>query len=177
MSKYVKGLVKDELVKRFEGVNDFVVVSLTGIDGNDNNEMRGDLKGKGIGLSVVKNSLMRSALEGLGATAAVSLFLAGPCAVAYGGDSVVDVAKELSEWAKKATTLDMRGAYVDGVVMDGDGAKALAKMPNRVELQGQVVTLVKSPGASLAGAIAGPGGAIAGCIKSLIEKLEESEAA
>jgi len=177
MSKYVKGLVKDALVKKFDGVNDFVVVSLTGIDGNDNNEMRGDLKGKGIGLSVVKNSLMRGALEKLGATAAVSLFLAGPCAVAYGGDSVVDVAKELAGWAKKAKTLDMRGAYVDGVAMDGDGAKALAKMPNRVELQGQIVMLATSPGARLAGAITGPGGAIAGCIKSLVEKLEGSEAA
>jgi large subunit ribosomal protein L10 len=177
MSKYVKGLIKNELVQKFEGVNDFVVVSLTGIDGNDNNEMRGDLKGKGIGLTMVKNSLMRVALERLGATAAVGLFLAGPCSVAYGGDSVVDVAKELSNWAKKATSLDMRGAYVDGVIIDGEGAKALAKMPNRVELQGQIVMLANSPGASLAGAIAGPGGAIAGCIKSLVEKLEESEAA
>ena len=177
MSKYVKGLVQNELEKKFREVNDFLVVSLKGIDGNENNEMRCELKAKGIKLSVVKNSTMRSALKTLGATAALDLFLAGPCAVAYGGDSVVDVAKELSAWGNKIDALALRGAYVDGTVMSDEGAKALAKMPNRVELQGQIVTFVKSPGANLAGAIGAPGGIIARCIKSLIEKLEEAQAA
>jgi hypothetical protein len=43
-----------------------------------------------------------------------------------------------------------------------------------VELQGEIVVLAASPGRNLAGAIAGPAGAIAGCIKSLVEKLEEA---
>ena len=138
--------------------------------------MRGVLKSKGIKLNVVKNSVMRQALEGLDKSAAVSLFLAGPCTVAYGGDSVVDVAKEVVEWAKsnRVEVISLNGAFVDGEVMDADGAKALSTMPSRTELQGRIVMLAQSPGANVAGAIVGGGGLIAGCIKSLIEKLEEA---
>ncbi|MHC4929673.1 MAG: 50S ribosomal protein L10, partial [Planctomycetota bacterium] len=67
-----------------------------------------------------------------------------------------------------------KGAYVDGTLMAGDGVKELSKMPTRVELQGQVVQLALTPGTNVAGALVGPGGVIAGCIESVIEKLEEA---
>ena len=98
MSTYVKGLLQKDIEQKFEGVTDFLVVDLKGIGGNENNEMRGVLKEKGIRVSVVKNAVMTRALEGLGLISASSLFEAGPSAVAFGGDSVVDVAKELAGW-------------------------------------------------------------------------------
>lgn len=174
MSKYVKELLEKELAGKFADVKDFLVVVTKGVDGNQNNEMRGVLKEKGIKLTVVKNAAMRKSLESTGLTAAISLFLAGPCTVAYGGDSIVDVAKEIAGWSKKIDVIGFKGAFVDGQTMDAEGAKALSEMPNRAELQGQIVILATSPGARLAGAIGGPGGVIAGCIKSLIEKLEEA---
>ena len=174
MSKYVKGLLQKELEKKFEDLDDFLVLETRGVNGNENNEMRGVLKEKGIKLSVVKNVLMRRTLDSLGMSAAMNLFLAGPCTVAYGGDSVVDVAKECVDWSKKVEAIKLKGAFVDGSVMDAEGAKGLSKLPSRAELQGTVVMLAKSPGANLSGAILGPGSVIAGCIKSLVEKLEEA---
>ncbi len=174
MSYVVKGFIQDEYSRRFEGMSEFAVIDTTGIGGVDNNVLRGELKAKGIRLTVVKNSLMRTALKSMDMESAGDLFAAGPCTVAYGGDSVVDVAKELVDLAKKFKEIELKGAYVDGTVVDGEGVTALSKMPSRVELQGQVVQLAQSPGANLAGAIAGPGSHIAGCIKSLIEKLEEA---
>ena len=152
------------------------MVDLKGIGGNENNEMRGVLKEKGIRVSVVKNAVMTRALEGLGLISASSLFEAGPSAVAFGGDSVVDVAKELAGWCEKIEAISMKGAFVDGEVLDVAGAEALAKMPSRSELQGAVVMLANSPGRTIAGCLVGPGGIIAGCIKGVVEKLE-SEAA
>lgn len=174
MSQYVKGLLQNELSVKFADVTDFVVLEAKGVGGNDNNEMRGILKEKGVKLSVVRNAMMRRALEGLEMNEAIVMFESGPCAVAYGGDSVVDVAKEMDEWSKKFEGVVFKGAFVDGVAIDADGAKALAKMPSRVELQATVVMLAKTPGANIAGAISGPAGHIAGCVKSIIEKLEEA---
>ena len=176
MSKYVKDLFRGELDRKFADVEDFVIVSTTGVNGNENNELRGVLKEKGIKLTTVKNSIMRRSLESLNRTAAMSLFLAGPCTVAYGGDSIVDVAKECSDWAKKIEVISLKGAFVDGSVMDEEGAEALAKMPSRSELLGAIVMLSNAPGANVAGAIASPGGIIAGCIESLVEKLEKEAA-
>jgi large subunit ribosomal protein L10 len=176
MSTYIKGLFQKELEKKFEAVEDFLVVDTKGVGGNDNNEMRGALKAKGIRLAVVKNAMMSRALESLGRPSAKSLFEAGPKAVAYGGDSIVDVAKELAEWGKKLKVISIEGAFVDGDVLDTDSAMALSKMPSRIELQGAVVMLANSPGRRIAGAALGPGGIISGCIKGLVEKLEKEAA-
>lgn len=176
MSKYLKGLLQSEFEGRFAEVSDFLVVNCKGITGNENNEMRGALKEKGVYLAVVKNSMMRRAMESLGRISAMSLFLSGPCAVAYGGDSVVDVAKEMTAWAKKVPAIEVKGAYVEGQALDAAGAEKLSKMPSRSELQGQVVQLALSPGARVASATMGPAGRIAGCIKSLVERLEKEAA-
>jgi large subunit ribosomal protein L10 len=177
MSKFVKGLVQSQLEKKIseDKAQDFVVVSTMGVGGVDNNVMRGGLKEKGIKLMVVKNTLFRKALKGRGMEAAADLF-EGPCAIAYGGDSMVDVAKEITEWAKKVTALQVKGAFLEGAILDAKGAEALAAMPNRSELQGQIVMLALSPGGRIAAAVTGPVGVIAGCIKALVEKKEKEAA-
>lgn len=177
MSKYVKQLVQTQLDKRITGggLGDFVVVCTKGVGGVDNNVMRGALKQKGMHMLVVKNSLFARALRDSDMDAATGLF-SGPCAVVYGGDSVVDVAKELQAWLKKVPAMKVKGAFMDGAVFDGEGAVALASMPTRVELQGKVVSCVLAPGGRIAGALKGPAGVIASCIKTIIEKAEKQAA-
>ena len=59
MSKKVKGMIRDHLKSRFDGLSECAVVSLRGVSGTENNEMRGLLKEKQISMTVVKNSLAK----------------------------------------------------------------------------------------------------------------------
>ena len=128
-----------------------------------------------ISLNVVKNSLARRAFDELG-RANIGELLTGPCAIAYGGDSIIDVAKVMMQWCEKLEPLRIKGCFMEGKVFDARAAKNLSKMPNRQELCGIIVRQTASPGGAVAGAVTGPGGMIAGCIKALIEKLQTQAA-
>ncbi len=173
MSQYVKGLLQAELEKRIadEGIQDFVVLTTKGVGGVDNNVMRGTLKEKGIRLLVLRNALARKAFANQEMAPAGALF-DGPCTIAYGGDSVVDVAKEMIDWAKKLKPVELKGAFLDGMVLDKGGAEELSQMPTRSELQGRVAACVLAPGGLVAGALLGPARIIAGCVKAISEKDE-----
>jgi large subunit ribosomal protein L10 len=173
MSKKIKGMMERELGSVFDGVSEMVLVSLRGVSGNENNQFRGELLGKQIHVKVVKNSLAARTFEQLGMPD-IKQLLTGPCAIVYGGDSVIDVAKELVEWDKKLDNFEIKGGYLEGQLLDAHGARDLAKMLTRTEQQGAVVALAMSPGGSVAGAVGAPAATIAGCVKALIEKLEEA---
>jgi large subunit ribosomal protein L10 len=177
MSKYIKSLLQKELQKKITDydVKDFLVISIKGLDGVNNNLMRRQLKEKGIGLSVVKNTLFREALRGQKMDSGADLFT-GPCAVVYGGDSIVDLAKEMTAWARKNQLIQIKGAFLEGSALNAKDAAGISKMPTRTELMGQIVMLTQSAGSRLAAMIASPGGKLAGCIKTISETEEKKVA-
>jgi ribosomal protein L10 len=169
MSKPVKKLIRDELIKRFDGVTQLAIVGFTGVDANTTNTIRARLAGKDIRVSVVKNALAKQAFRELGIDI-VGQLLDGPCAVAYGADSVVTVVRELLDISKETPNLVVKAAFMEGDLFTQDKIEALSKYPTRQEAIGQALSCVLSAGANLAACIIGPAGQIAGILKSIEDK-------
>lgn len=176
MSKPIKELVRNELVKRFQGVTSLAVVGFTGLDAIATHSVRGRLQAKDIRMTVVKNSIARQAFKSLGLEAA-SDSLEGPCAVAYGSDSVVTVVRTLLEVGKDAPNLKVKAALLDGVIFGADRIEELSKFPTRDEAISRVVTCVLSSGSRLSACLVGPGSAIASILKTVQDKAKDAEAA
>lgn len=175
MSKPMKGLLINDYQKRLDGVQDALVISIRGVNALDNNAMRNDLAKKDIRITVVRNNLARHAFaeSPLGSLAPI---LEGPSALAYGAESVVDVARELIDWAKKLENLELKGAILEGQLYEGKaGVEKLSKMPTRDEAIAQAVTLILSPARNLVSSVLGPGRTLASVVKAVEEKLEKGE--
>lgn len=176
MSKPVKAWMMRDYQDLLEGTENALVISVRGIPANKNNELRQALAEKDITVTVVRNNLARKAVEG-SSLETLSPLLTGPTALAYGAESVVDVARELVKWAKDVELLELKGACLDGILFEGEsGVEQLSKYPTREEAQANVVTLILSPARNLMGSVKGPGGRLMGVVKALEEKLEKGEA-
>ncbi|MDP7029090.1 MAG: 50S ribosomal protein L10 [Phycisphaerales bacterium] len=175
MSKPIKNMMVADYRRRFDGVSNALLVDIRGIEANENNAMRQDLHASGIRITVVRNKLARDAFKDTDLEALVP-GLEGPSAMCYGGDSVVEVARSLVDWAKKVKELDLKGACLDGEYFDGhDGVKRLSTFPTRDEAQAKVVQLVLSPAGNVLGAATSAGSNVMGIVKEIQERLEKGE--
>jgi len=171
MSKPIKELIRNELKGRFDGLSSMAVIGFAGLDGVSTNLIRGRLLEKDIRVTVVKNSLARQAFRELGIDAAADM-LDGPCAVAYGADSVVDVVRELLDIGKESPALTVKAALLEGQVFGADRIVELSKYPTRDEALARVVACVLSPAGNLSACLTAPGATVAGILKTIEENAE-----
>jgi large subunit ribosomal protein L10 len=175
MSKPIKEIMMRDYKARLGDTQDALLISIRGMKGTATTKVRQDLAKKNIKITVVRNALARKTISGSG-IAPLGDFMTGSSALAYGGQSVVEVAREFVKLLEKHPTLELKAAILDGILFKGkDGVKELSKFPTRDEAIAQAVTLVVSPGRKLLGAVKGPGSNIAGIISAIEQKLEKGE--
>lgn len=175
MSKAIKDMLVDDLKHRLEGVGEVMVVSLGKLDAQKTTRLRHTLRKKRIHLQLVKNSLARRATVGTPLEPAMTES-AGMLALAWGGEDIVDLAKEIDRIAgdKDFEGFECRGGAMDGGRLRADDVKRVAKWPTRGEqlsiLSGQISSLASV----LAGQVLSAGGTLAGQIKSRVEDLKKA---
>jgi large subunit ribosomal protein L10 len=175
MSKPIKEIMMRDYKSRFGESQDALLISIRGLKGTTTTKIRQDLSKKKIKISVVRNSLARKTIEGTG-LAKLGDLMSGSSALVYGGQSVVEVAREFVALLEKNPTLELKGAVLDGILFKGkDGVKELSKFPTKDEAIAKAVTLIVSPGRNIMAQIKGPGASIAGIISAIEQKLEKGE--
>ena len=184
MPNIVNQAITTEYEQEFDGGLDALFVQPVGLSVEDVNAFRAKLDEAQLSMRVVKGTLARRLLESQGLTGLDPIF-EGPAALIMGNEvdgqrvdgAAITAAKILEGWLKETggELPRFKGGVLEGEVLDAEGAKALAKMPSKQDLQARIVSQIIGPAASISGQLIAGGGKIAGAIESHIKKLEEGE--
>jgi large subunit ribosomal protein L10 len=175
MSKYVKELMMDQLKSDLDGSQSLLIVDLKGLDANLEHQFRRGLRKKSIKLRVLKNSLARRVFADMGMDG-LSKFLDGPSAVAWGGEGIAELAKELTAQFKTLKKPEIKGGAVDGVVVGPDQVDDITKLPSREVLIGQVLNLLLGPARQTLSLLSSPTSTLIGQLDALVKRQEGESA-
>ena len=131
-----------ELKEQIEGSTALLLTEYRGLTVAEITELRKSLRDGGAGFSVIKNTLMRRALEQTDAAELGSLF-DGPSAVAFVHEDPVAAAKSVTAAAKKFPALVLKGGFVEGRLLGAEEARSLADLESREVMLSKLAGLMK----------------------------------
>lgn len=166
MSKLVKQLEMDALRKAFGDVRNLVLLSISGLDAQAENQLRLALRKKNIRLQMIKNTLAARVFKDLGIDG-LDPYLQGPTTVAWGLTGIAELSKEIDAWVRKIDKIKPKAAVADGTVVSFDQAK---RFPTRAEALARVVGLALGAAGRLVAQLRSPGARLAGQLKAIREK-------
>ena len=156
-----------ELNEKLSSAMAGVVVSYNGICVADDTKLRKELREAGVEYTVVKNTMLRLAVEGTQYEGLTEYFK-GDTAIAISPEDPAAAARILCKFADadKSKRFTVKGGFCDGQVMDAAGVRSLSTMPNREGLLSM-----------LAGSLSGIIGGLAVALQAVADKQEETPAA
>ncbi len=118
------------------------VVSYNGLTVKQAQELRHQLRECGAEMKVYKNNLVRIALENK-EQPNIDEMLVGPLAYVFYENEPVEAAKALKEFAKKSKgVLEIKGGISDGQAVSAEEVNAIAELPTKDQLLGQIAGLI-----------------------------------
>ena len=151
------------------------VVYLTdasGLDSEATTSLRRECFKKDINVRVVKNTLLRKAMERTEGREYTDLYevLKGQTALLV-GDVGNAPARVLKEFRKKHDMPVLKGAYVEEATYLGDNnLEALTNLKSKEELVAEVIALLQSPMKTVLGSLNSGGTTLSGLVKALQER-------
>lgn len=136
------------LQSSLKDANGVFVVENHGLTVKEMESLRNDLRPIVSMFKVVKNRLMKRALQDTD-FAPVSDLMVRPTAVAVATDALA-VTKVLAKFAETHPNLTIVGGKMDADVLDTDGVMQLSKLPSMLEIRGTIARILIEPGSRLA---------------------------
>lgn len=144
MNREEKAAVVDRIAGELESSQAVFAVDYRGITVSQVAALRAKLRAADATFTVVKNSLTERAADKAGAEA-LKPILEGPTALTFVRGDAAAAAKALTEAQRETEVLAFKGGLMDGQALSADDIRAIAKLPSREVLYGQLVGLVASP--------------------------------
>ena len=146
------------------------VVSYNGLTVKQAQELRHQLRECGAEMKVYKNNLVRIALENK-EQPNIDEMLVGPLAYVFYENEPVEAAKALKEFAKKSKgVLEIKGGISDGQAVSAEEVNAIAELPTKDQLLGQIAGLINGFARDIAVCLNGVSSGLARTVQQISEQ-------
>jgi large subunit ribosomal protein L10 len=170
MKREQKAEVVENLGEIFQENKNFYIVDSSRLTVNQINDFRRLCFNEGIKIQVVKNTLIRKALERAEINEDMSEILKGASSIMI-SENMSAPAKLIKEYRKKNDKPVLKAAYIqESLYIGDDSLDSLLKIKSREQLIGEVIGMLQSPMQNVISGLKGQGGKIAGILKTLSEK-------
>ena len=150
MPNIVNRIVSKELTHELSDATGMVLVTFGGLTVSESEDLRAKLAEKGVKFRMVRNSLARRVMADRGVEFGEGA-LAGNTAIAYGdAEAAINAAKILTEKeVKKAGKVKLQAGLLDGDILAGQDAQALADVPDKDTLRAMILGAISGPARGL----------------------------
>jgi len=171
MKSSEKQVIINNLQEQIDSYNHFYLADISGLNAEDTSDLRRQCFKQEVKLVVVKNTLLRKALESSEKNAE-ELYdaLKGNTSVMFTENGNVP-AKLIKDFSKKHKKPVLKAAYVEeSIYVGADQLEALIAVKSKNELIADVVALLQSPMQTVLGQLQSGGNIIHGVLDTLKEK-------
>lgn len=156
ISKEKKTAVVSELTELLKQSQAVILADYRALSVADMSKLRNQLRQQNTTFQVAKNTLTRIALQQAGRPVPEKL-LVGPTVLAFLTSEIAGPTKILTDFARMSGgNLTIKGGIVGNSIVDEKGITALATLPPREVLLGQVLGAIQGPLANLVGLLTAP---------------------
>ena len=131
---------EEEVSKLAEKLKEAKIILLTdyrGINVSDVTKLRADLRNTNSEYKVIKNNIIKRALDANGESGLDDL-LEGPTAIVIGTEDYLEPSKVIYNFSKNNEFYKIKGGIIEGKVMTAEEIITLAKLPSRQELMAKL---------------------------------------
>ena len=160
-----------KLKENLSGASLVVLTSQEGVTVSEITNLRFQMKDENANFKVVKNTLAKLAVKDTNLSAFENLFN-GPTGIAY-SDDPISAARVVVKFSETNDKVKVIAGIMNGMFMDANQVKALAKLPSLNELRGTLVGLIQAPATKLVRTINEPIAQIARLIAAYSNKSDQ----
>lgn len=174
LTKQQKAEALGAIAETLEGANTVYLTDYQGLTVEQATGLRRAFREADVQYKVLKNTLLRRAMEEQGGFEDLLDQLHGPTAVAFTNDPAAP-AKVLEKFLddNDLEVPRFKGAFIDGAIYGDDQLATLAKLKSKDELLADILGLLMAPITNVASALGAQGSGLASVIQQISEKEEE----
>lgn len=153
-----KEVAIDEIRAQFDKMSSAVFLDFTGMTVEEVSTLRGRFRARGVQYKVLKNTLVKKALEDKSFAGPLSKVLKGTTGVAWSFEEPSAAARVVKDFVKENEKLKIKAGLMDGSVLDAKQVEnQLATLPSKDEARAMLLATFNAPAQTFVRLINAPG--------------------